>query len=126
MMSDHIADASKMAPRRIQRRRAKGWRMPEGAVYVGRPTGWGNPFAHRNPEIAVRMFRAWLLGTCRSIDLLECRVVASRLPDRRRAILQSLDWLAGKPLACWCAPTFFCHADVLLDLANAPLRCEEV
>lgn len=33
-----------MKPQRIQRKRAKGWRMPEGAVYVGRPTKWGNPF----------------------------------------------------------------------------------
>ena len=31
-------------PVRIQRRRAAGWRLPEGAVYVGRPTLWGNPF----------------------------------------------------------------------------------
>ena len=30
---------------RIQRSRAKGWRMPEGAVYVGRPSAFGNPFA---------------------------------------------------------------------------------
>lgn len=29
---------------RIQRKRTKGWRMPEGAVYVGRPTVFGNPF----------------------------------------------------------------------------------
>jgi hypothetical protein len=31
-------------PKRIQRKRIKGWRMPENAVYVGRPTRWGNPF----------------------------------------------------------------------------------
>lgn len=31
-------------PKRIQRKRSKGWRMPEGAIYVGRPTKWGNPF----------------------------------------------------------------------------------
>lgn len=30
-------------PERIQRRRTRGWRMPEGAVYVGRPSKWGNP-----------------------------------------------------------------------------------
>lgn len=30
-------------PERIQRKRTKGWRMPEGAIYVGRPTKWGNP-----------------------------------------------------------------------------------
>lgn len=29
---------------RVQRRRTKGWRMPPGAVYVGRPTVWGNPY----------------------------------------------------------------------------------
>lgn len=32
------------APRRIQRRRTPGWRMPEGAIYVGRPSPYGNPF----------------------------------------------------------------------------------
>lgn len=33
-----------MSPKRIQRKRTKGWRMPEGAVYVGRPGKFGNPF----------------------------------------------------------------------------------
>lgn len=33
-----------MSPRRIQQRRTKGWRKPEGAVAVGRGTRWGNPF----------------------------------------------------------------------------------
>jgi hypothetical protein len=36
-----------MSPQRIQRQRSKGWRMPEGAVYVGRPTIYGNPFRYR-------------------------------------------------------------------------------
>lgn len=31
-------------PERIQRKRVKGWRMPLGAVYVGRGADWGNPF----------------------------------------------------------------------------------
>lgn len=31
-------------PARIRRRREKGWTMPEGAVYVGRGSKWGNPF----------------------------------------------------------------------------------
>ncbi|RNL66260.1 DUF4326 domain-containing protein [Nocardioides marmoriginsengisoli] len=35
-------------PKRIQRRREKGWKMPEGAVYVGRGTKWGNPFKLRH------------------------------------------------------------------------------
>ena len=32
------------APKRIQLRRTKGWRMPENTVKVARPTKWGNPF----------------------------------------------------------------------------------
>lgn len=35
-------------PQRIQRQRTKGSTMPEGAVYVGRPTRWGNPFTYRH------------------------------------------------------------------------------
>ena len=41
-------------PTRIQRRRTKGWRMPEGAVYVGRGSRWGNPFQYRTPAGLVR------------------------------------------------------------------------
>jgi hypothetical protein len=41
-------------PKRIQVRRTAGWRLPEGALYVGRPTIWGNPWrvggrAHGQP-----------------------------------------------------------------------------
>ena len=31
-------------PERIQLRRTKGWKKPENAVNVARPTKWGNPF----------------------------------------------------------------------------------
>jgi len=40
-------------PERIQLRRTKGWRMPEGAVKVDRSTGWGNPYR------AVSMGSGW-------------------------------------------------------------------
>ena len=33
-----------MTPQRVQRRRTKGWRMPENTVYVGRGSKWGNPY----------------------------------------------------------------------------------
>lgn len=42
-------------PQRIQRRRSKGWRMPEGAIYVGRPSRWGNPFAVGGPSGLARV-----------------------------------------------------------------------
>lgn len=31
-------------PKRIQRQNTKGWRKPDGAVYVGRGSKWRNPF----------------------------------------------------------------------------------
>lgn len=55
-------------PERIQMQRTKGWRKPEGAVYVGRPTKWGNPFrlgdrvgglVHYGPGHVERFGRAW-------------------------------------------------------------------
>lgn len=35
-------------PDRVQLRRTRGWRKPEGVVNVARPTRWGNPFKHRD------------------------------------------------------------------------------
>lgn len=34
-------------PERIQLKRTKGWRKPECAVVVSRPSKWGNPFGYR-------------------------------------------------------------------------------
>lgn len=35
-----------MSPQRIQLHRTRGWRKPDGAVVVARPTRWGNPFRY--------------------------------------------------------------------------------
>ena len=40
---------------RIQRQRVRGWRMPEGAIYVGRPSKWGNPYRWRSREALARV-----------------------------------------------------------------------
>lgn len=44
---------------RIQRRRTKGWRMPEGAVYVGRGSKWGNPYMARQRHERAVLIDAW-------------------------------------------------------------------
>lgn len=44
------------------------------------------------------------------------RVVAKRPAPPREAIIREL---SGKNLACWCKPGEPCHADVLLEIANA-------
>ena len=94
-----------MMPERIQRKRTKGWRMPTGAVYVGRPSRWGSRFhiglpANPTAEDCVRRFR------CEQVPELQ-----AGKPD--------ISSLRGKSLACWCALDKPCHADVLLEIANA-------
>jgi hypothetical protein len=91
--------------------------MPANTVSVARPTKWGNPYKiggtyHRGPAFsgrdavvqdaadAVRLFRGWVFNL-RSAD--------------------SIPELRGKNLACWCKIGAPCHADVLLEMANAEL-----
>lgn len=97
-------------PERIQRQRTKGWKAPPGAVYVGRPSAWGNPFRASLPIDAVRAYQRWLRwdGDLRSVGI----------PPTREEIKH----LAGKNLMCWCRLDQPCHADVLLELANAPAQ----
>jgi hypothetical protein len=110
------------APRRIQRQRTRGWRMPPNTVYVGRRTMWANPYFIDADCQHLSWFRA---------DL-ELERGAERAPTVANSRLSALFWrmarrlsdLRGKHLACWCRLDQPCHADVLLELANAPLRCE--
>src|SRR5262249_41455073 len=74
--------------------------VPDGAVYIGRPGKWGNPFVigrDGTREEVVAKYRTHLLGN--------------------PALLAALPELAGKHLVCWCAPEA-CHGDVLIELAN--------
>lgn len=99
-------------PKRIQRKRARGWRMPPTARYVGRPGRWGNPWVPGmfngvvtvSLEASLIQYRAWAESIVPSGLLLELR---------------------GHDLVCWCplvdtdGNPVPCHADVLLELANA-------
>ena len=78
--------------------------MPENAVYVGRPTMWGNPFplVGYSREDCLRLYQEWLerkLGEDPTF----------------------LDPLKGKDLACWCPIDLPCHADILLKYANSTM-----
>ena len=51
------------SPRRVWRRRVKGWKMPENTVSVCRPGRFGNPFLvgpDRTQREAVECFLHWL------------------------------------------------------------------
>jgi len=113
-----------MNPQRIQRKRTKGWRAPYGAVYVGRPSVWGNPF---------QVFRNQTEGFRRKqIERYRGAILGGPLGDRVKLerYTQMHGWhggfsldairtrLRGRDLMCWCPLDRPCHADVLLELAN--------
>lgn len=104
-------------PKRIQRKRTKGWKMPEGAVYVGRPTKWGNPF--RVGDRPDRNDEPWSREKC--LEMFRF----TTCPTDRHGIFTNFEMceidvrpLRGKDLACWCRLDQPCHADVLLEIAN--------
>lgn len=118
-------------PERIQRKRTKGWEMPAGAVYVGRPTQWGNPFA---PDWE-SLIPAWLIfgrsdadpvyitpqSSLQAVALYRVYLLAM-IQDAADEGKDLLAALRGKDLACWCPLDQPCHADVLLEFANRPSK----
>lgn len=132
------------APRRIQRKRTKGWKMPADAVYVGRPSLWGNPYSVQRvegwarwagpaPWIVAdphgRVFhpdddRKPILGRAAADahgKSLACQKAVDLYVEAMR-IFEPGDefWrpLVGRDLACWCPIGQPCHADALLEILN--------
>ena len=90
---------------RVQRKRVKGWRMPENTISVCRPGRWGNPYRvseSLSAADAVAKFREYL-ATDAGLEL----------------VAQSRQVLGGKNLACFCGLDSPCHADVWLEVANS-------
>ena len=126
-------------PQRIQLKRVKGWRKPEGAVVVTRPSVLGNPFH----VVKVGTYFPWhvIYRPHPNVDRSGGEYFVSDWQTRAEAIRDAVDayadwaeigpnhywrvqcfiddWqLAGRDLACWCPLDQPCHADVLLRLAN--------
>ncbi|MER5302176.1 DUF4326 domain-containing protein [Streptomyces lasiicapitis] len=115
------------SPARIVRQRAAGWRRGD-AVIVDRTTRFlGNPFrlddaydlklAERGDraaahEAVVELYRQWLAGDRAHLDRDEDDL-------RREYVLEHLARLRGTDLACFCEARLRCHAEVLLQWANA-------
>lgn len=114
-------------PVRVQRQRAKGWRMPPNTVSVTRPGPYGNPFVigEPAPRCYARFHRGIVQDAGQSVTLFR-RALAYEMSRPTAAGERVVDLVAalhGKNLACWCplpAPgePDCCHAAVLLDLAN--------
>lgn len=125
-----------MAPIRVQRKRTKGWRMPENTVYVGRGSQWGNP--HRIGDIVQDRNEENMTWEKHAIKAKEAVAMysADLFPYRHQGVNSTLEafyvsvaniediqsQLRGKNLACWCPLDKPCHADVLLEVANSEVK----
>lgn len=132
-----MSEVMSEGPVRVQLSRKKGWRMPPNTVSVARPGPFGNPFKVNecretgfegtDREIAARCvaaFKAWAFS-----PYWRTNWDGEQSEAKRNKLLSLLPSLQGKNLACWCRLDHPCHADVLLELANAPpevhIRCDE-
>jgi hypothetical protein len=114
-------------PHRIQRQRTAGWTAPlddqgRKPIYVGRPSGWGNPFRIGEPYRFINQHGELLMGVVGS------REYAAELFKQYLAVRTDLhqkirDELGGRNLSCWCplpepGEGDHCHAAVLLQVAR--------
>ena len=95
-------------PQRIQLSRRRGWRIPENTLKVDRSTPFGNPYqagkdGEGKRDYLVELFYRYVTSTS----------PGAALAERARSELR------GKNLACWCSLDGPCHANVLLEIANA-------
>jgi hypothetical protein len=122
-------------PKRIQRKRTKGFCLadhcdnPNGYVYVGRGSKWGNPFRVNEVNLAYRYivcnYDQDPVTILAEFDSKE-EAAEFAVSEYRKLIKSELGiwwgWLEplrGKDLACWCPLSQPCHADILLELANS-------
>lgn len=124
-------------PRRIQRRRIKGWSAADASTsehgyrYVGRGTRYGNPWVV--VETPDGWAASWTEGARMSAppDDRRWAPANSRYAGHEAAVYLYAEWIADQPkllavirgelaardLLCWCPPALPCHADVLLAAA---------
>jgi Domain of unknown function (DUF4326) len=111
-------------PKRIQRKRTRGWEMPLNAVYVGRPSKWGNPFKVGGYVRAENGLPLVIPDAVYAVKLFAANALHPQAGYVFRENVKRE--LRGKDLACWCplvdkdGNPVPCHADILLEIANAP------
>ena len=102
--------------------------MPDGAVYVGRQSVWGNPYrvihinkttwqvAHHSHVLDEYVSRTGNEARHDAVERLRRLFEHDRDPwgkDRVRSELR------GRDLACRCPDGAPCHADLLIEIANS-------
>ena len=79
--------------------------ISKDAVYVGRPTKWGNPYIVGRD------------GTRNQCVAFYENYIENKIFLDTNVLVELKRELKGKDLICWCAPES-CHADVLMRIAN--------
>ena len=79
-------------------------------VYVGRPSPYGNQWTH----IKNRNTKAQFVVATRKEAIQKYKEHLLANPE----LIEQLEVLRGKTLACWCASNQLCHADVIIELLN--------
>lgn len=97
----HHEKAGKVMPKRVKIDwRVPGGKKPENVVVVTRPGRFGNPFKVGDP------------GVPDAATAVECF-------EGMYGLIDGIEELRGKDLACYCPLDQPCHADVLLEWANS-------
>jgi len=114
-----------MKPVRIQRKRVKGWKMPENTVYVGRGSKWENPIKIKidNNFLSLEypgqgLISYFNFGNYKEAQKKVCELYRKYIQQKTTNSELDITELKGKNLACWCPLDQPYHADVLLELAN--------
>lgn len=79
---------------------------PQGAIYIGRPSPFGNPYVigqDGDRDEVLRLFRAYFYG---------------RL-DLDAVWKEKVEALKGRTLSCFCKPQA-CHGDIIAEYLDTP------
>ncbi len=124
------------APKRIQRKRTKGWRLPENTIVVTRPSRWGNPWrivpvtdhhfpfadaadvTHIEGNRSAGRFERITRSPHTGAPYWAAQMFRQHVGETPGLLEQIRAELRGHDLACWCPLDQPCHADVLLEIAN--------
>ena len=103
--------------------------MPENSIYVGRPTKYGNPFKLISGmmfyfSVNRSVFSPWIIYDHAKSDyepsdmvyFYEMWITGKLTTEIGLPEVPNIEDLRGKDLACWCAPTHYCHADILIKI----------
>ena len=110
-------------PKRVQRKKTKGFKLPANTKCVNRGTKYGNPFK------VVKSIYGFIIE---SVDGMYNSVHYENLIDANKESIRMFDEycnanftkeeiqsdLKGKNLACFCSLDIPCHANYLLEIAN--------